>query len=140
MDVVRNLCHQVAVLDQGSIVERGTVYDVFTSPQSETAKRFVSTIFGQKLPNSVQHAWKEQKSIYQIIFTGEIATQPLIAESIQKFQININILQGSITELQGKPFGDLLVSIENEANKVQEVIQYLQARNVVVKEVKAGGI
>jgi D-methionine transport system ATP-binding protein len=139
MDVVRNLCQQVAVLDQGSIVEQGTVYDVFTNPKSQTAQRFVRTIFQQELPKSIQNSLKEQDHVLRVVFTGENANQPLIAETIKKFQVNINILQGNITELQGKPFGDLLISIHGGTKEIAEVIYYLQEKQVSVEEVRSLG-
>ncbi|MCH5586208.1 methionine ABC transporter ATP-binding protein [Shimazuella sp. AN120528] len=140
MDVVRNLCDRVAVIDQGRIVEQGTVYEVFTNPKSETAQRFVRTIFGQELPESVHQSLEKQDQILRIVFTGENAKRPLIAEVIRKFQTDINILQGSITELQGKPFGDLLISIQGDRKVTENIIQYLQEHQVLVKEVASIGV
>jgi D-methionine transport system ATP-binding protein len=140
MDVVRSLCHQVAVIDKGRIVEQGTVYDVFTKPKSEIAQRFVGSIYQKKLPKSIQSSLGEQDHILRIVFTVENANQPLIAETIRKFQININILHGSISELQGKPFGDLLISIQGDTDKMKEIIQHLQEKQVLVEEVKSIGI
>jgi D-methionine transport system ATP-binding protein len=41
LEVVRYICNNVAVLEDGVIVERGSVRDVFLNPVSETAKLFV---------------------------------------------------------------------------------------------------
>jgi D-methionine transport system ATP-binding protein len=41
MEVIREICEEVAVLDEGSIVERGTVNAVFESPQTAAARELV---------------------------------------------------------------------------------------------------
>jgi len=41
MEVIREICHEVAVMDGGIIVERGTVASVFESPQATATKEMV---------------------------------------------------------------------------------------------------
>lgn len=43
MDVVRLLCHQVAVIDHGHIVETGQVADVFAHPAHPTTQSFLTS-------------------------------------------------------------------------------------------------
>jgi D-methionine transport system ATP-binding protein len=38
MEVIREICHEVAVMDEGTIVERGSVASVFESPQTRAAR------------------------------------------------------------------------------------------------------
>lgn len=42
MDVLRHICNNVAVIEDGEIIESGTINDLFTNPQSNTTKLFVS--------------------------------------------------------------------------------------------------
>jgi D-methionine transport system ATP-binding protein len=44
MEVVRDACEYVAVLDEGRVVETGTVKDVFSAPASDTTKDFLNTL------------------------------------------------------------------------------------------------
>jgi len=41
MEVIREICHEVAVLDQGIIVERGSVASVFESPQTTATRELI---------------------------------------------------------------------------------------------------
>jgi len=41
MEVIREICHEVAVLDEGVIVERGSVASVFESPQAEATREMI---------------------------------------------------------------------------------------------------
>ena len=41
MEVIRQICHEVAVMDQGIIAEKGSVASVFDAPQTEAAKEML---------------------------------------------------------------------------------------------------
>jgi len=41
LDVIRYTCNNMAVLENGEIVEKGSVRDIFLNPKSETGKLFV---------------------------------------------------------------------------------------------------
>ncbi|BBI30655.1 methionine ABC transporter ATP-binding protein [Cohnella abietis] len=44
LDVLQHICNNVAVIEQGRIVETGTVDKFFLNPESDTARRFVNII------------------------------------------------------------------------------------------------
>jgi D-methionine transport system ATP-binding protein len=50
MEVVKEICDRVAVIENGTILEEGSMYSVFTNPQSDTTKEFVKTVNDIKLP------------------------------------------------------------------------------------------
>ncbi len=41
MNVIRKICHRVAVIDQGQIAETGTVQDLFAAPKSDIARQLI---------------------------------------------------------------------------------------------------
>ncbi|MBQ0051700.1 MAG: ATP-binding cassette domain-containing protein, partial [Treponema sp.] len=41
MEVIKSICHKVAVMELGKIVEQGEVFDIFANPQNEVTKRFI---------------------------------------------------------------------------------------------------
>lgn len=54
LDVISHICNNMAVIENGEIVESGTIEDVFQNPKSHTAKRFTSISFDlQKKRNFV---------------------------------------------------------------------------------------
>ncbi|WP_256762267.1 methionine ABC transporter ATP-binding protein [Cohnella sp. WQ 127256] len=44
LDVLQHICKNVAVIEQGKIVENGTVDQFFLAPESDTARRFVHIV------------------------------------------------------------------------------------------------
>lgn len=42
LEVVKYTCHQVAVMENGELLEKGSVQEIFEHPQCETARNFIS--------------------------------------------------------------------------------------------------
>ncbi len=138
MSVIREICDRVAVIEAGKIIEEGTVFDVFSSPTTSTARNFVSTVMNDQLPESIkeliqQHAGMQK--IFRINFVGNKAGQPLLSEISKKFDIHINVLFGNITELQGTPFGNLIVEFQGDEKEIARTLTYIQEKDISIKEV-----
>jgi len=134
MSVIRDLCDKVAVIDNGEIVEQGTVYDVFTNPQKTITRNFVNTVLQNEVPPNLSKALSNGK-FYRLIFLGERAANPLLSEVSKKFDIHLNILYGSITELQDRPYGNLFVALDGSQEESRKAIQFILENGVDVKEV-----
>ncbi|MDX7993318.1 ATP-binding cassette domain-containing protein, partial [Xenorhabdus sp. psl] len=53
MHVVKEICHRVAVMEKGKVIEEGKLFDVFTQPKTKTTQNFVRSIINDHLPESV---------------------------------------------------------------------------------------
>ncbi|MGX6443944.1 methionine ABC transporter ATP-binding protein [Neobacillus sp. K501] len=140
MAVIREICDRVAVIEAGKIIEEGTVFDVFSAPKTQTAKNFVSSVMNDQLPDSIKdiinnHAGVQK--VFRINFVGGSAGQPLLSELAKQFDIHINVLFGNITELQGIPFGNLIVEFQGSDKEVIRALTYINQKNISIKEVKA---
>lgn len=138
MSVIRDICHKVAVLDEGKIIENGSVFDVFAKPKTLIARKFVSSVMNDKIPPSIMQLIEQhesKKNIYRLIFVGESANKPLLSRLSKKFPIEVNVLFGNITELQGQPFGNLLVSFEGDREEIERVINYIHTQKISIREV-----
>lgn len=139
MDVVRDVCDKVAVIDDGVIAESGSVFDVFSQPQTQIAHDFVSATMQDDIPESIYRLIDDQAEpsrIYRIVFIGDSASAPLLSYIAKHYDVEVNVLFGSITELQGRPFGNLIVSLQGDDLEVERVIKYVQEQQVSIKEVK----
>ncbi|PKR83746.1 methionine ABC transporter ATP-binding protein [Heyndrickxia camelliae] len=134
MSVIRDLCDKVAVIDNGEIAEEGSVYEVFTNPQKTITRNFVNTVLQNEVPSNLSKALTNGK-FYRLIFLGERAANPLLSEVSKRFDIHLNILYGSITELQDKPYGNLFVALDGSQEESRKAIQYILENGVDVKEV-----
>ncbi len=138
MNVIRDICDKVAVIDGGVIVEQGSVLDVFTEPKQSITKNFVRTILNDQIPPGILETVKQNKDqsfIYRVLFKGTSTNDPLLSDTAKKFPVDVNVIYGMITELQGIPFGNLIVEFRGDQEDVQQAINYIEQQNVSITEV-----
>ena len=124
MDVIKELCTHVAVMEDGEIIEQGPVLDVLTAPKTPTARRFFSKDY-------VDAAWFGQSSmIFRAIFIGEAARKSFIHDVIRKFDIELSILSGNIESVGGTMVGSLILEITGTEEILAQVQQYFHDNNV----------
>ena len=143
MDVVKQICDRVAVMNKGIVVEEGSVIDVFRRPQTETTKALIGNIMAQELPGSMLERVREQVAdldkgsvhILRLSFVGSEVTRPGISEASRMFNIDVNILLGQVDEVQGKGFGTLTILTSCNTDTFSQLLEYLRKHNVTVEEV-----
>ncbi|WP_188206607.1 methionine ABC transporter ATP-binding protein [Alkalibacillus aidingensis] len=136
MHVIQKICHRVAVMEQGKVVEQGDVLDVFVKPQAKTTKRFVQQL--SPLEHQKEHLQefindREDSEVVKLHFIGNNAKRALISEVSKKLDVAINILQGSISPTQEGAYGTLYVEINGEARLIKEAVDFIQSSGVEVE-------
>ena len=127
MEVVRDACSLVSVLDEGRVVEEGSVSDIFTKPKAAITKEFMANI---RAANFVQ--WSQEKGGYVLRFEGPLTDQTLVNQLIKKFDVEVNIRGGGIQEVQGKKVGTLAADISGA--DLQKAVAFLKDNGVLVEE------
>lgn len=138
MEVIRKICTNVAVIEQGRIVEDGTVREVFGNPQMQITKDFVRTIINDTLPASLLDRLSKYpfpQKILRLRFEGGNADDPVISDTVKKFNVNISILFSTVTELQNTILGYQTVQLTGPADETAKAEAYLSERNVGIQEV-----
>ncbi|MDQ0394196.1 methionine ABC transporter ATP-binding protein [Labrys monachus] len=118
--VVKDICHRVAVLEAGRLIETGRTFDVLTRPHHATTASFVRNVAGVELPADIAQRLTHEpgpgrQALLRITFSGSHATAPVISRLTTVLGIDVNILAGRIDSIAGEPFGALLVSMPGEA-------------------------
>lgn len=142
MNVIKQICHSVAVIEKSRVVEQGSVLEVFSNPKTETAKNFLKDITLSELPDELKERIRhlEQTNldgkIVKIGFFGEITTQPIIATMVKKFGINANILFGNIDYIQDDQYGVLIVELNGQNGRANEALDYLKGLGLKVEVIE----
>lgn len=132
MQVIKDICHKVAVIENGKILEQGPVVDVFIQPQYETTKEFVDSIITQDLPEGLKNLslTQEPNEDYHILvrlsFRGNVTDEPVVASLIRKFDLDVSILYGNIDYIQDVSFGRLIILLEGSAEKKRQALEYIK--------------
>lgn len=136
IEVVKEICDYVALIDKGEIVEQNEIVEFFTHPSTLLAKDFIKSSLKHELPAALQYQLKAQRTLasdnalVRIIFHGRAAAEPFIAHLMQELNIKLNILQANIEFLKNDTLGIMVVEVLNDEQNLQNGIRYLQTKNV----------
>ena len=144
MQVVKQICERVVVMNYGKIVEQGKGVDIFMSPQHETTKALIGNVMARDMPASILDRFRKAREnhpnsdavyLLRLAFSGNEVTRPVISECSRRFNIDFNILRGTVDDVQGQTLGSLTVLIEAESSVFIEAVNFLRENGVVVEEI-----
>jgi D-methionine transport system ATP-binding protein len=139
MSVIKKACRRVAVMQDGSVVELGDVYDIFARPTHPYTRQLVSGTFDLGLPDAVLD--KVAGPILSLTYRGDDAENPVLSEAGRALGVAFNILHGKIEYISGRPLGKLLVEVRSPTGDAAAAVDYLLKRGVELETVRgpAGG-
>lgn len=132
MDVIKNICSRVAVMSAGKFVEINDVYSIFSNPQQIITKQLVRNSLNLEIPDGILGAIEGK--LVKVLYRGTSALNPVLANAIRQYAVDINILHGRIEYINNQPLGVLLININGENNAVENIIHYLK-ENTAATEV-----
>ena len=139
MQVVQMICNKVAVMENGKVVESGSVLDVFGKPQALVTKRFVQTVINDQIPESIVSLVKEQKEHFQVErlkFIGSSVKRPVISDICQVEGIVVNILGATVQELQENVMCVFILQLIGSEDKICEAENQIDANGVIRERVE----
>ncbi|WKD59774.1 methionine ABC transporter ATP-binding protein [Corynebacterium caspium] len=127
MDVVRAIADKVAVMEGGQVVEYGNIYDVFSNPQTQVAKRFVATSL-RNTPDAVEadDLLAHEGRLFTVDL-GENSGFFGAAARARENGVSIAIVHGGITTLQKHSFGKVTVRLSGPDAAIEKFHSTLQA-------------
>ena len=136
MEVVRDACSQVAVINDGKLVETGSVNDIFLNPKNAVTKDFISHLGtdnkGTNDSNIVR--WSLEGGEYELSFPSEKQGAPVLSNVAKKFDVEFNIRAAGVQHLTEGDIGKMIVDFTGF--QVSEALEYLRRQDIIVT--KAG--
>lgn len=128
MDVVSSIANHVAVMEKGRVVEEGSVYDVFSNPQTDTARRFVGTTVKQAPIGDAAQLLKERHRGYLVNIEITEGNQGIgkVLSYLGNRNVSFNIVQGGLETLEGKSYGNLTLELIGDITSVDAALAELQ--------------
>jgi D-methionine transport system ATP-binding protein len=139
MQVIKEICDKVAVIENGVIIEQGTILDVFTKPQAQTTREFIRNIINHDLPDIFNETTfspepaADSNLVVRLSFIGNSAEEPIISSMIRRFNIDASILYGNIDHIQSTPFGTLLLELSGDQAAQQNALAYLNTQELGIE-------
>ncbi|MFX3632563.1 MAG: methionine ABC transporter ATP-binding protein [Candidatus Pristimantibacillus sp.] len=139
MHVIKKICDRVAVMENGEVVEHGTVMDIISNPQKPITKNFIKSIFDVTLPDIILKKLQGEsvpRKILRISFVGENAAEPILADLATQFELRPTILYGNITQIKETIFGTLIIGVTGEAAAIEAGINYLAEQQLRIEVIE----
>ena len=128
MAVIQEICSKVAVLDHGSMVEEGTVEELFRAPKTEEAKKLIL--------NEVVHITEMKgERMIRVTFGGKSAFEPLIGNVILEYKTPLNILYANTKTITGNAEGEMILQLPESKEIADRMIAYFKEKGLGVEEV-----
>jgi D-methionine transport system ATP-binding protein len=102
MGVVKSICDSAALMERGRVVESGTVSELLATPGSELAAALFP-VGGE--PTG------DDRTVLDVTFQGEAATQPVISQLSRTYNIDISILGAAIDTVGGLQVGRMRIEL-----------------------------
>ena len=134
MDVIRAIADKVAVMEDGKVVEYGSVYDVFANPRTAVAQRFAATSLRNR-PDEVET--QELLAKPGRLFTVDLTEDSGFfgaAEQARERGVAVEPVHAGITTLQERSFGKMTVRLNGDNTAIDEFLATLQ-RNTEIEEI-----
>ncbi|MDR2396891.1 MAG: ATP-binding cassette domain-containing protein [Puniceicoccales bacterium] len=131
MEVVKEICDYVSIIDNGKIVENGTVKEVVGFPHTKIAREFISTL--DTLEKNALQTITSGSATCRLHFDSESVTKPILSYLIRNYQLDVNILSGAIRTVNKEPLGELVLKFIGSATELNRGIAHLESVGVTVE-------
>ena len=127
MEVVQKICHRIAVMSEGKVVEEASVKDIFEHPHHEITKRFVRDLSSKIDDGKLNDNLKQ-------IYPEEISRLPIVSKVMKEIDLDLSIVSGNLTNTIDSSFGVLIVNVlGGDKQEYENVIQKFKDYQVIVE-------
>lgn len=139
MQVVKEACHRVAVMENGRVVEEGDVFSIFAHPQQEITRSFVdSTTNLNKVEDLLEEGaeitrLKPGEKLVRLSYQRGSAAEAIVSTVSRNFGVDVNIMLGSLELIDGALLGGLVVVFSGQAAGIENALAYFREKNVGVE-------
>lgn len=144
MDVIKEICNRVAVMEDGEVVELSDVVKVFSNPEAQITKEFISSTSSL---SRIDELLEEKASIveldrgqqiWRLDFFGEKTEEAIIADVTKRFNIDPSIIFANVEVITNTVLGSLIIVLTISGDLEHEVLDYLASRKIKVEVIKRG--
>lgn len=133
MEVVRDACDRVAVLEAGRVVEEGLVTDIFAHPKSEVTKDFLSNLTNVK---TSMVRWSDEGGHYTLRFRGSKTGEPIISKVTKEVGAVFNIRAAGVQTVNDEDIGVMITDIGPDKATADRAVVLLRENGVLVENTK----
>lgn len=131
MEVAKDTSNKIAVMENGRIIESNSTVELFRSPKSKLAQSFVK----KAAPSNIIDISSFEGVVKRLSYTKRTVNTPVLNDTIKKFDVNINLIEGNINNISDDQVGYMIVEFKGEDAEIFKALQFLKEHNVEISEV-----
>ncbi len=142
MEVIKQICSRVAVMEHGHVVEVGDTFDIFANPKHSLTRDFIKTTSNlYRIEDMLSEQLlgldpEEDEVLVRFSYNAKTLTKPLIATASKQFDVELNILLASIDRVGDATIGGTVVNIRGESKRIDETLQFMKDNQVGVEVIR----
>lgn len=118
------------------MVEQGKVEDIFSNPKHEITRSFINSLINRNVPEVIRDRMsptpleRTKHVVLRLIFSGQIAEEPIVSQLMKESPYSLNILAGYLDQIGQSSFGNLVVTLPHEEEALRYTRDFLSQREV----------
>ena len=142
MEVVKDICDKVAVMEHGSVVEEGETIEVFSHPRKPVTKSFIETagsigkIYDLIAEDSPITRLAPGQKMYLLTYSTDTTREAIISDVSRTSAVDASVSFGNVEVLKDKPLGKLVVIFSGEEENIEKALKYMQDAGIETEELK----
>lgn len=117
MEVIKEACSKVALMEGGKLIQSGKVEEVFLNPSKD-----LENLLGE------EEILPEEGINIKLFFPKEISKSSVITAMARELNIDVSIVWGKLEKFNGVVLGSLVINVTED--KKNQVTSYLDKKNV----------
>ncbi len=144
MAVIKSIADRVAVMEDGRVVEEGSVYEIFADPQEKITRKFVasSSLLG-KLDRLLEEdaelvRVRPGEMLVRLMFQKDCVGEHLLTTAARRYGFDLNIILANSEYLHGSPIGGMAGIISGDREKIEMGLAFLRENHVSAEVISDG--
>lgn len=136
MEVAKDICDRIAVMENGKIIEENTVEELFRAPKTKQTQKFISSLRESDNPDQNIDLTKYKGRVLRLSYDDQTVDQPILSRCIKDYQVDVNLLSGNMNRLDVKDFGYMIVEVLGSDQQVDQALAFMKEKGVYVEVLK----
>lgn len=137
MEVVKTICDKVAILNNGKLIEQGSIAEIFSYPKHELTKHFIESSVRIHIPANYKEKLVERFStgkhmLIKLEISGQSEANAAISDIAGLYSVKSNIVCAQMDYIGGLKFGVILIEFEGQHENEILAVQHLRDKNINV--------
>jgi D-methionine transport system ATP-binding protein len=124
IEIVKDLCDRVVVMDKGSIIEDQPTKSLFINPKEDTTKKLIKQVIDEPVHLKDKH-------YYEFIYAHDNVDDKILSSMVKTFDVDVNIVYAKTLSIHKELIGYLY--IELFGSQIDDALTYLKSKEIKVR-------